>query len=287
MRIRPATEDDLEDVARIFEGSVAWLTARYRPDIQNDGHPPGSSSRTEFYRHLLGTGTMFLAEDPDPAGFTGAVIRDGVWFLSQLWVLPDRQGAGIGSALLEETLAWGREASTFSVVASPYPVAQKIYLRSSMYPLWTQLDMGGIFPARGTPAGIEDLTAADQGWVDELDREIRGTARPQDHVFWRQVARGFTLRRDGSPAGYVYGWDDGKLGPGAAREPSDIPLLLQAAASAIPEGRTASVAVPSSNWTALRELTRLGFTPMGANTFMASRPLGDASRYLSSGGALS
>jgi GNAT superfamily N-acetyltransferase len=286
MRIRPATEDDLDDVARIFEASVAWLSQRYRPDLPTDEHPPGSPSRTTFYRHLLGTGIILLAEDPEPAGFTAAVIRDRVWFLSQLWVLPERHGAGIGSALLEETLAWGRDATTFSVVASPFPGAQKLYLRSSMYPLWTQHDLSGSFPARGMPPGVEELTDADQPWVDELDREIRGTARPEDHAFWRGVAKGFALRRDGSSVGYVYGWEDGKVGPGGARDPSDIPSLLQVAASGIQEGEKASVAVPSSNWTALRELTRLGFTPMGSNTFMASRPFGDPSRYISSGGAL-
>ncbi len=285
MRIRPATEDDLAAVARIFEASVTWLNGRYRPD-QTDAQPPGSSSRTDFYRHLLETGVIFMAEDPEPVGYTAAVMRDGVWFLSQFWVLPERHGAGIGSALLDETLAWGREAGTFSVMASPFPAAQKIYLRSSMYPLWTQLDMGGTFPVGWSVEGMEELTPSDQPWVDELDREMRGTARPEEHVFWRQSATGFAFRRDGAPVGYIYGWADGKVGPGVAREPSDLPRLLQVAARVIPDGRQASVAVPSSNWTALRELTRLGFTPMGSNTFMASRPLGDVARYISSGGAL-
>jgi ribosomal protein S18 acetylase RimI-like enzyme len=285
MRIRPATEDDFDDITRIFEASVGWLTGRYRPD-QVETHPPGSRSRSDFYRHLLGSGTLVLAEDPEPAGFAAAVVRDGVWFLSQLWVLPERHGAGIGSALLDETLAWGRSAGTFSVVASTFPAAQRMYLRASMYPLWTQIDLLGSFPAGGGPEGIDALTVADQPWMDELDREMRGTARPEDHVFWRQSARGFALRREGMPVGYMYGWADGKVGPGAARDPSDIPRLLQAASGAIPEGQTATVAVPSTNWTALRELIRLGFAPMGSNTFMASRPLGDASRYISSGGAL-
>lgn len=285
MQIRPATENDLDDIARIFEASVTWLTGRYRPD-QTDPDPPGNSSRTEFYRHLLSTGTMFLAEDPEPAGFTAAIVRDGVWFLSQFWVLPERHGSGIGSALLDETLEWGRGAGTFSVMASPYPVAQRIYLRASMYPLWTQLDMTGTFPAGASAEGIEELTPSDQPWVDELDRETRGIARPEEHEFWRQNATGFALHRDGTVAGYVYGWADGKVGPGVARDPSDIPQLLAVAARVIPNGKQASVAIPSPNWAALRELTRLGFTPMGSNTFMASRPLGDPSRYLSSGGAL-
>ena len=285
MRIRPATEDDLEELARIFEVSVSWMTERYRPD-QAAHHPAGGPSRTGFYRHLLATGTILLAEDPDPVGFSASVVRDGVWFLSQFWVMPERHGAGIGSALLEETVSAGRGAQAFSVVASPFPVAQLLYLRASMFPLWTQVDLTGVFPVRERPEPFEDLTPSDQPWVDELDCWALGTARSEDHAFWREAAKGFALRKEGAPAGYVYGWPDGKVGPGVAREPSDIPRLLRAGATVIPRGREATVAVPSPNWTALRELTRLGFVPVGWNTFMASRPLGDPSSYLSSGGGL-
>ena len=284
MRIRPATEEDLDDIARVFEASVSWLTARYRPDQAPLAVSP--ATRIEFYRHLLTTGTILLAEDPEPVGFSASVVRDGVWFLSQFWVVPERHGAGIGSALLQEALADGRGAGMFSVIASPSPAAQLLYLRSSMLPLWAQIDMRGVCPPAERVEGVEELTAADQAWVDELDRAVRGMARPEDHAFWRQSARGLALHRDGSPVGYIYGSSEGKIGPGAARDPSDIPLLLRLGALAIPNGGEATIAVPDANWVALRELTRLGFVPLGSNTFMASRALGDPSRYLSSGGAL-
>jgi GNAT superfamily N-acetyltransferase len=285
LKIRPATEDDLADIGRIFERSSTWLTENYRPD-QVGAPAPGLEARDPLCRHLLGTGAMFLAEDPEPAGFSAAIVRDGVWFLSLLWVLPERHGAGIGSGLLAETLAWGRDANAFTVVASPYPVAQLVYLRSSMYPLWLQLDMAGKGGAVEEPRGLEELTAADQKWVDELDGEVRGTARPEDHGFWREAARGFALHREGAPVGYVYVWPDGKIGPGASWDPKAMPVVLEAARHAAGDRDRVMIAVPSSNWAALRELIRLGFAPVGSNTFMASRPLGDGSRYISSGGAL-
>jgi GNAT superfamily N-acetyltransferase len=283
VQIRPATEDDLSDIGRIFDDSSAWLTEKYRPD--QVGRPPVAvANREGLYHHLLRTGAMFVALDPGPAGFSAAVVRDGVWFLSLLWVLPEHHGSGIGSALLQETLAWGRGSAVFSVVASPYPVAQLIYMRSSMYPLYAQVDMAGSLQPSEPAEGIGPLETSDGAWVDELDREVRGIARPEDHEFWRSEARGVALRRDGSPLGYVYGWPDGKIGPGAAREPSDLPALL--AAGVLPGKEGVTVSVPSANWSALRELIRLGFAPIGSNTFMASRPMGDPSRYISSGGAL-
>lgn len=285
MNIRPATDDDVADIGRIFDRSAEWLTEHYRPD--QVGHPPmGGENRERLYRHLLETGGVFIAENPGPVGFSAAIVRDGVWFLSLLWVLPENHGGGAGSGLLDEALAWGRAAKTFSVVASPYPVAQLIYLRSSMYPLWVQMDLSGDGPRPEMPRGVELLETADQSWVDDLDRTVRGIARPEDHAFWQEVARGLALRRDGASIGYIYVWPDGKIGPGAAHDPTDMPVLLEAGLAEVPADGHRSVAVPSANWTALRELVRAGFKPIGSNTFMASRPLGDPSRYISSGGAL-
>jgi len=285
VQIRPATGDDLADIGRIFDESSAWLTEKYRPD-QVGSPPVAVSNRAGLYRHLLRTGAMFVALDPGPVGFSAAIVRERVWFLSLLWVLPEHHGSGIGSALLQETLAWGRGSAVFSVIASPYPVAQLMYMRSSMYPLYTQVDLAGSLPRSEPVAGIEPLETSDGTWVEELDREVRGISRPEDHEFWRAEARGLAMRRDGSPVGYIYGWPDGKIGPGVARDPSDLPVLLTAAGRVLPEEDRVTVAVPSTNWSALRELIRMGFAPIGSNTFMASRPLGDPSRYISSGGAL-
>jgi GNAT superfamily N-acetyltransferase len=292
MRIRQADERDFPALAKIFAASVGDLLARYRPDNASllPVHPEGS---LPTYRHLHMTGAVFLAEDDEPVGFSAAVIRDGVWFLSQLWVLPDRQGMGIGSTLLDEALSWGHGASSFSVIASPHPAAQTLYLRRSMFPLWVQLDLAGDAGDVGEmPEGFEPLSEEDQPWLDGIDREVRGIARPMDHAFWRRSATGVGLRREGRPVGYVYVWPPGgwsskpasKIGPGGALDPHDMPSLL-AAALHLARGAV-TVAVPSTNWSALNELVRLGFRLSDTNTFMASRAMPDGRRYLSSGGSL-
>jgi GNAT superfamily N-acetyltransferase len=284
VRIRPATEDDLLSLAHIFVRTVTDLDARFRPD--HPAIPIEPESRLVVYRHLLRTGALFVADDPDPAGFSAAILRDGVWFLSQLWVLPERQGEGIGAALLDEALAWGSGAGAFTVVASPHPAAVTLYLRASMYPLWIQYELEdpGRAPIPEPPPGADPLRDDDQPWVDALDRQVRGAVRPEDHALFRGEATGLALRPDGRPRGYVYAWPGGKVGPGAVRDPADLPDLLRAARHAA--GGPISVAVPSTNWTALRELLGLGLVPTTINTFLASRPLGDGARYLSSGGAL-
>ena len=286
MLIRPATDDDLLDLGRVFVASAGSMTARYRPE-QTGRVDTDPADRVPFYRHLLATGAVFVAEDGGaPVGFSGAVIRDGVWFLSQLWVLPERQGDGIGSTLLDEALAWGRGSRVFSVVASPHPAAQTLYMRASMYPLWSQFDVAGE-PRRepDPPPGMRELTDADHQWLHELDAEVHGAARPEDHAaFSGWGARAVVLERGGSRLGYVYARPDGKIGPAAAHRPEDIPTLI-AAGRHLVDGPV-TVVVPSVNWSAIRELTRLGMKPGGSNTFMSSAPLGDATRYLSSGGGL-
>ena len=292
LRIRRADERDLPALASIFAASAEDLLRRYRSGDE-DLLPVNADAAVPVYRHLNDTGAVFVAEDPEPVAFSAAVVREGVWFLSQLWVLPERQGKGIGSALLDETLSWGHGASAFTVVSSPHPGAQTLYLRRSMFPLWSQVDLlGDAGDAGEMPDGLAQLADADQPWIDEIDREVRGAARPVDHAFWRGSATGMVFHRDGGAGGYVYVWPPGgwsskpksKIGPGAVVDPRDMPNLL-AAALQLAVGEV-TLAVPSTNWSALNELVRLGFRPSVTNTFMASRALPDGSRYLSSGGSL-
>lgn len=269
-------------MAEIFGRAGRRMAERYQPQsTATFGAAPERLFPT--WRHVLATGAGFLAVDPEPIGFSAAVIRDGVWFLSQLWVLPERQGEGVGSTLLDEALVWGRGAAAFSVVASPDPVAQALYLRRSMYPVWVQHELVGT--AGGSmPPGMDPLAEGDACWVADLDRVARGVARPEDHRFFLEGARGLALRRDGGPAGYVYVWPGGRIGPGAAADARDVSLLVRAGLAAA--AGTASLMIPSTNWGALAEVARTGFRLTSSSTFMASRRFPDGARYFSSGGAL-
>jgi GNAT superfamily N-acetyltransferase len=284
MRIRRATEKDLPALGLIFVAAARGMIERYQPEAVG-AFPPEPERLFPTWRHLLQTGSWFVAEDPDPVGFSTAVVRDGVWFLSQLWVAPEHQGRGVGAVLLDEALAWGKGASAFTVVASPDPAAQALYLRRSMFPVWVQHELVG--PGGGAmPAGLEPLTEEDLPWLDRLDREVRGIARPEDHRYFLSVASGLALRREGEPLGYVYAWGGGRVGPGAAAAAADVPVLIRAGLAAVGEGRDTGLFVPSANWAAMAELVRRGFRLRGGSTFMASRRFPDGSRYVSSGGAL-
>lgn len=284
MQIRRATEADLGDAIDVFMAGAAYMVRRYAPE-QAIAFPGDDPSRFEpLWRHLLSTGAMWIADDPEPAGVGAAYLRDDWWFLALLFVRPEAHGRGIGSRLLDEALAWGTGASAYTVVASSTPAAQALYLRRSMFPVWMQQQWEGTVARTEEPPGITTLTPADDRWVAALDRDARGIARPEDHAFFAAHGEGLALRRGEDPLGYIYVSPSGRIGPSAAWDAADQPALLRAALSRV-QGKIA-LHVPSTNWTMLQEVAKLGLHLTGANTFMSSRPMPTGSRYLPAGGAL-
>lgn len=284
MRIRRGEEADLPALAQISAAGVSFLIERYEPE-RAERLPMDPTYRFLIMRHILATGAMFVAEEEEPVGFSSAVIRDGVWHLSQLFVQEELHGRGLGASLIDAALEWGSDVRAFTVVSSRYPLAETLYMRRSMFPVWSQLEAGGMrAEAPPMPEGFSELRREDQEWIDRLDRGTRGVARPDDHAMFREHATGIALRRDGEPVGYLYSWPDGRVGPGAAADAADVPLLGRAGCHL--GGERSWFTAPSTNWAALKELVSLGFRTASSSLFMASRPWPEGSRYLSSGGAL-
>jgi GNAT superfamily N-acetyltransferase len=272
----------LPALAEIVTAGLTFLFERYEPDradtLPREPRPP-------FLRHVLDTGALFVAEESEPVGFAGAIVRDGVWHLAQLFVQPAHHGRGLGGSLIDAALEWGSGVRAFTVVASRHPSAETLYLRRSMFPVWVQLEARGMrAEPPPMPEGFSEIGENDRGWIDGLDRDTRGAARPEDHALFREHATGLVLRRVGQPIGYLYVWPDGRIGPAAATDAADVATLVRAGCHV--GGERSWFNVPSTNWVALKELVSLGFRTAGSALFMASRSWPDGSRYLSSGGAL-
>ena len=78
--------------------------------------------------------TLVVALDDEPVGLAGAFIEeDGVAKVVSMWVAPTHRGAGIGSALLDEVLAWARRAgapATRLSVTAGDSAATRLYARA-------------------------------------------------------------------------------------------------------------------------------------------------------------
>jgi len=117
MILRRATPDDLERLVPLFDG--------YRQFYRQPSDPPLAE---RFLRARLSAGesVIFVAEGPD--GFLGfvqlypsfwSVAACRSWILNDLYVVPERRGAGVGRALMdcarahaESTGAGGLDLST-------------------------------------------------------------------------------------------------------------------------------------------------------------------------------
>jgi len=251
-------------------------------------------------------------------GFASATVREHLWFLAMLFVNPEAQAEGVGSALMDRAQAgrdvdpggpavpgpdapldtgittWGMGTDTAQ------PISNGLYARRGMLPRVPVWRLSGE-PRRWAaipplPVGLESvpfeavvLDGRDGArrlaeTVAALDREIVGMTHPQDHEFLRRDGRtGFLVReRDsGRAVGYVYGSSGGRLGPLAALDPALQPALIGVAVRETPALGTVAMWVPGSADRAMRALLDAGLRIEGFPGLVCwSRPDHPFERYL-------
>ena len=195
-------------------------------------------------------------------------MRERLWYLSMLFVLPEVQGAGVGRDLLSRVWAadgqdgaGGPEGPAAIVRAtatdSAQPISNALYALHDIVPRMPLFSLTGLpqrpeafgpLPSGIVPLAFDDIAAGPpdgQGHrllvdaIDTLDRELLGVAHPVDHRFLRAESRHGWLYRgpDGSPVGYGYAGEAGRLGPVAARDEALLgPILGHLTAAVTPRG---------------------------------------------------
>jgi GNAT superfamily N-acetyltransferase len=301
LRVRPMTEADLGVAAYIGREAMDGLARSQGGEVA-----PWTPSQPTVFRHILETdpGGSWIAElNGVPVGYSMAIVRGDIWFLSQLFVQPDHHGHDIGAELLRRAQEYGRDrgARVFSVIASSSLAAHALYMRAGMFATGIAYRMSGpLEPLLALPrAGAGTSEIADvSGWQDgaaDLDREVFGAERRQDHALYLRSddasgAKGsFGLVRDGELLGYAHALADGGfIGPIAAREPEDQLPLLRMAAEWLLEHETSAgnMLVLSHNQTLLRALLAAGWRSLRWTFLLTSEPFGRLDRYHPSGGTL-
>jgi GNAT superfamily N-acetyltransferase len=172
--LRAATAGDLAAIRAIADAEEA-------PPVAEDGGFP--EALDAYYLHLITRGEVVVAEEAGRAVGFGATISSsrGV-HLADLFVVRDRQGAGIGRAILDVLYAadpWPR--TTFS---SDDPRALPLYVRFGMRPLWPNLYLSG--DGRRLPEPGGGLVVERVSWeeVAGLERDWWGVDRPLEHRFF-------------------------------------------------------------------------------------------------------
>ncbi|HEX5090719.1 MAG TPA: GNAT family N-acetyltransferase [Nocardioides sp.] len=106
-RVRPARDADLAHLAAIEDAGGPQFAAYFGPAI----HPVLLSPATDGRQRALEPGFVLVAADDEqspPVGFVHVLVIDGHAHLEQVSVLPERQGQGIGAALVRAAMAQAR-----------------------------------------------------------------------------------------------------------------------------------------------------------------------------------
>jgi GNAT superfamily N-acetyltransferase len=266
---RPGTPADTRTCFEIFEISVDDLARRTGGSANaTSGDPAAFEIRRPLFDHLAATSDQWWVAEDDTGraiGYARSIVRDGVRELTEFFVLPDAQSAGVGRGLLERAFpASGTRHRAIVATIDPRAIAR--YLQTG---LEARLPMIGL---EGLPRNEVHETDLDKQIIDpadpplaalaEIDRKTVGFQRDADHRWLATQRAGILYRRAGDAVGYGYhpsrpAWG----GPYAALEPTDVPLLLADSEAAAAKAGHATVTfdVPMRNRHALDHLLARGF----------------------------
>ena len=239
-------------------------------------------------------GGAFVAKDVGtPIGIAIPHALEDEWFLSELYVEPSFRKRGIGAELLRTAAQDAGDVSRSGLLASDEPAAHAFFLQRGVALQTPVLEVAGAIPhenelARMAAGEYRFITEpleprAHRAALSQVDREVRGSARPLDHLYFAEHGRGFIFRRDEELAGYAYVWPSGRIGPLAAASQTYLVQFLAFALATLRQTFGASwctALVPGTNIRIMRAAMRAGLTIERARLFASDNSLLDLSRYV-------
>jgi len=292
--LRPATPADLPACAALWREALNDYMGRLNLPLVPD--ELGAIGR--LHGHVLRTDPAGFLVALDAAGevmgFTSAVVRERVWFLSMLFVRPGHQGRGLGRALLARVLPDAESGHALATCTdSAQPISNGLYSSYGMVPRMPLVSLTGrpshpeslpplpaAIVARPLEAGSDPAASAE---VDALDREVLGLTHAADHAFIvAEGRRGFAYRDGGgSLVGYGYASAVGRIGPVAVRDADLLPGVLGHLLAAVEPRGASAVWVPGHADRAMVTLLGSGLRFDGFPVLTCwSRPFADFTRYL-------
>ena len=281
--VRQALAQDVGAAAAVYVAALADMQKRL-------GHFQSFMSYESAcvsYQHIFDTGVFQVAEiQGKTVGVCDGIIREGMFFLSGFWVLPEFQGRGIGGQLLAQVWerASGPDILTHSVWSSPDPSACAQYLRLGMLPGFPLFRFSVKLQPYTVPDGytICDLDEQAAGLIDAL---VRSTPRIVDHQYFsrQKGVRSCLVKYLEEPAGYCYA-DDTSIGPVAWLSDVHAETVFKIALSS-PEKDAGErqLNVPGCNHNALKYVAARRGKLSSLSNFLSTRPFGKLDQYIPSG----
>lgn len=284
---RPARAEDIPEAVEIHRITRNEMLTRHNLNVPHHD----AEDQAAGFTHVLNTGIFRVAEVGGRlAAVCHAVVRDGIWFLSSYWVLPELQRQGIGGPLLRSVWAEGERqgARVFCVWASVDPTAMANYMKLGMLPGTQLLKFGGEATTLHLPEAPEgyEVRPLEPEAGAAIDREVRATPRRMDHEYWarRPALHGSVVLRNGKPCGYYYVGDRGDVAPAAWLDtPDGDAVLTLACREAAERGSSASLRFAGYNHQAALFALGAGFAFTGFSHFLTTDRFGKLEQYVASG----
>lgn len=243
--------------------------------------------------HVAPNGAFVAKDEGTPVGIVIPHALEDEWFLSEIFVEPSFQTRGIGWKLLTEA---GKDAgdATRSGLLEPAELGGlAFFLRRGVALQAPIVDVSGAIPHENE---LARMAAGDYRFVTEpldpvghrmaigqLDREVRGSARPLDHLYFCENGGGFIFRRDEELAGYVYVWPSGRIGPMASASQTYLVQFFAFALATLRQSYGATwctAMVPGTNIRVMRAAMRAGLSLESVRLFASEGGMLDLSRYV-------
>jgi ribosomal protein S18 acetylase RimI-like enzyme len=288
--LRAMTEADVFGAVAAFDDGAVALAARYGLPVTGN-EPQDQPRRQNRIRHFLRTDPngSFVADDHGLiVGMSQSFVREGYWVLSQLGVVPGRQGRGLGGELLRLAHSHGQGDGPGTIQCSRDPKAMALYagLGFALHPA-----VAARGPVRAgavtRPAGVtrheqDGISQAQLDLVTSIDRAVRGSARAVDmKMMLSEEGARLLLHEDQA---YAVAKDDRIVTLGARNEHSAA-LVLRAMLAEAPPGQTVEVNwLTSAQQWAIAEVIRAGVELQPLGPVMVRGLPGPPSPYIPSGG---
>lgn len=298
IKFRPGTVADSYAVFIVFEEALADLALRLGLTEPTGGPTSWQDpvrlermwqERCSLYEHLARTAAHFWVVERagQIIGYARSILRDEVLELTELFVRPGEQSAGVGRELLARVFPAG-EVKRRVIIASLDMRAQARYIKSGVYPHFPIYYFWRVPEVITLPTDltIKAITASPEclASLAALDQTILGHRRDADHTWLLTDRQGFLYYRDGQPVGY--GYAGLRSGPFALLYPDDFPTVLAHAENqaAVADRNHFGLEVPMVNRTAAAYLLARNFQIDGfMAVLMSDAPFGRFEQYILTG----
>ena len=279
-----------EDLRPAFDLSIAAmrdLFARQNHPLQLDADSFWAVLQPYLTHLVAHASEWWVAENPSDGSLVGharSVERDGLFELSELFVRPGSQSAGVGRYLIERAFPIGRGEVRLILATNDVRALARYYAADTVARFAVASLAAQPKPNVDGDGGLQAVgaTPADTNVIAELEKEVVGYARRADYPWLFEQREGYLYHRNGRARGFAFFGATG-VGPIAALEPADqryILLHLEQRAHDIGV-ETVNFQVPTINAVAMHHLLGRGFkidAPL--NLFMSNRAFGHFDRFV-------